>query len=227
MFEPGHPIISRKDWLQFSGQLSLYFSQAIDREQLDLPYWFLPLAGGVIVASPALLHRTGYKVGGPQPLGWTRVKAAVFQLKVGKTRLRVRRTNDGRFWIVSRWPPGVPMHSDKDSETLVHLFGSTPLVTKTLDEMLHLAYWFETNNPIASLHWSKASPGFLIGVLAFAIRRAESEGMKLSLNDLWVSSAHSRRMKSGRARYKNSQLLPPVDVKYALWHARLRAHLLC
>jgi hypothetical protein len=184
MLYEGHPDVSQQHWLAFSRQLSPHFSQAISREQLDLPHWFLPLARGAIVAGPPLLRCTGCKVRGRRSPEWTRVKTNVFQRDVGKTRLRVRRTNDGRFWIISRWPPGVSRLSDKYSETLVHIFGSTPLVTERLEEALHLAYWFQKNKPIASLRWSKASPAFLIGVLALAMVRAQREGVELSWNDL-------------------------------------------
>jgi hypothetical protein len=224
-FDVGHPLVSRKDWLQFSSQLSPYFSQAIDRETLDLPYWFLPLSRGVVVAGPLLLHRTGYRMRRGLLPDWKRVRADVYQRSIGKTRLRVRRTNDRRAWIISRWRPGISMHSDVDSETLAHRFGATPLVTGDLNEALHLAYWFEVNGQLLNLRWVKVSPGYLIGALAFAMHRAKREGTKLSWNDLWASNAHSRRMKLRRGNQRHAPLLPPVVVRIALrssaqsqWH---------
>jgi hypothetical protein len=46
--------------------------------------------------------------------------------------------------------------------------------------------------------------------------RALSGGLTVSWNDLWASRAHSRKMKSGRARYRNGKLLLPVAVRCAI-----------
>jgi hypothetical protein len=214
LFEPGHHTVELKDWTAcFRRNLNPYFSRAICRDQTELPYWFAPLAWGVIVAGPALLLRTACKV---SVLGWTRVDDKIYHRSIGKTRLRVRRTNDDQFWLISRWPPGKSMSSDRESETLVHGFGSTPLVTETLIEALHLAYWFQTNDPIGGLRWIKASPAFIVQAIAFADLRAKSEGLTISWNDLWASSSHLRRMKRGGARYRKGKLLLPVIVRAAL-----------
>jgi hypothetical protein len=211
LFE-GHPVVDRKHWISFCRNLNPYFSRAIGREQLDLPYWFAPLAWGVIVAGPALLLRTACK---ESVLGWTRRSDDVYQRAFGKVRVRVRRTNDG-YWLISRWQPGKSLRSDRNSETLLHSFGSTPLVTETLIEGLHLAYWFQTNDPIGGLNWTKACPTLLIQAIAFANHRAMSEGLTISWDDLRCSSSHSRRMKSGRARYTKGKLRLPVIVRCAL-----------
>src|ERR1700752_1170825 len=102
LFGPGHPIVDRKDWLAFSSQLSISFSRGINREHVELPFWMQPLALGVILPSPHLLRQTGYS--GPQP-GWRQLSAEVYHRALGKTRLRVRRTNDGKLWLISRWLP--------------------------------------------------------------------------------------------------------------------------
>lgn len=213
---PGHPDAPRKDWDSFSRQLSPYFSEAISREDIELPYWLLPLARGVILASPVLLGVTGYKKTRAIPHGWQKIRQDVYQLSVGKTRLRVRPTNDRRGWIISRWPPGISMHSDAESETLAHRFGATPLVTSDLNEALHLAYWFEVNHQGFNVHWVEVSPRCPIVLLAFAMQRANREGTKLSWNDLRVSNAHSRRMKRRQTNQRHAPLLPPVAVRLAL-----------
>ena len=212
LFDPSFPMISQKEWLKFSHGHSFHFSAVISRENIELPYWLVPTARGVVLPNLLLLRRTGYTPGAP-PLGWVRRTADDYQLTVGKARLRVRRSNDGRVWIISRWPDRVPMHSDKYSETLVFLFGSTPLVANDLHVALHLAYWFHVNPPMAGLRWRNA---YSVGALAFAVRRAQTEGLPINWDSLWASAAHSRRMKSGRAKYKNSKLLPPVDVRSVL-----------
>jgi hypothetical protein len=196
---------------------SHHFSTApffsVGREIGDPPYWFAPLAWGVVVNSSTLLLRTPCK---SSLLGWRQLSVDCYHLDLGKTRLRVRRTNDGRFWLISRWPPEKSMRSDRESETLVHGFGSAPLVTTDPLEAIHLAFWFLTNDAIGGLRWAKASPEFLIPAIAFANRRAKREGLTISWNDLWASSAHSRRMKRGGARHRNGKLLLPVIVRAAL-----------
>jgi hypothetical protein len=150
-FEPGHPIVSYQQWMNFrlemcdlqTSLIAPYFSGSVGRESIELPYWFLPLSRGVILPGPHLF-RPDFDPN-LAALGWTRRSADVFERTVDKTRLRVRRTNDGHFWIISRWPPNIRMNSDKRSETIVHRFGSTPLVTENLYEALYLAYRFEMN----------------------------------------------------------------------------------
>lgn len=222
LFEPGHYAVELKHWTTcFCGNLNPYFSGAIRRDQIDLPYWLTPLAWGVIVASPALLVRTRYS---GAPLGWTQLNASVYHRQIGKARFRVRRTNDGRLWLISRWPSGVPMRTDRDSETLVHEFGYTPLLADHPLAAMHLADWFhyqKPNDTIAGLRWAKAAPKNLVAAIEFADQRARSEGLRISWTDLWASSAHSRRMKSGQARYRKGKLLPPAIVRLALGTATL------
>jgi hypothetical protein len=212
MFEEGHPIISREDWLGLQSfqcsRLSLSFSGCVNREDVDLPYWFLPLSRGALIAGPGLL-RPHYNAK-LASRGWTRRSADCYERRIGKTRLRVRRTNDGRFWLISRWLPGVRMY-DSRSETIVHLFGSTPLVTANLHEALYLAHWFQTNKPLG-LRWTKASPYYLVDAIRLANERAQSGGLTISWNHLWASATQ----KSGRARYRNGKLMLPVLARYAL-----------
>ena len=126
LFEEGHPLISREDWLEYQSfqrsPLCLSYSECVNRENLNLPYWFLPLALGVLVAGPGFLRPHYIAKLALASRGWSKRSADCNERKVGKTRLRVRRTNDRRYWIISRWLPGVPMY-DTRSETIVCLFG--------------------------------------------------------------------------------------------------------
>ena len=214
LFEPGHRWVERKYWTaSFRYNLNPYFSRAIGRERLDLPYWFSPLAWGVIVAGPALLLRTACK---ESVRGWKHLSDDVYHRTFGKTRIRVRRTNDGRYWLISRWPPGQSMGSDRNSETLLHHFGSTPLVTETLIEGLHLAYWFQTNDPIGGLRWTRVCPTFVVQAIMLANDREKNEGLTFTWKNLWASAAHARRMKAGNAVYYNGKLRPSSIVRQAL-----------
>jgi hypothetical protein len=211
---PEYPDAPLADWRVFSSQLSPYFKEAISRESIDLPYWLNPMARGVLIAGPALLRGTAYKRYRGLPPEWKRVYRDIYQRNVGKTRLRVRPTNDRRAWLISRWGRGDAVHVDKHSDTLVFLFGATPVAGATRNEAMHLAYWFELNEPIPSFRWIKAAYGYLPFELTIAIRRAAQEGLSISWDHLWASCAHKRRVNAYRGR--SGPLPLPVDVRVAL-----------
>jgi hypothetical protein len=213
-FEEGHPIISQNDWLQFSRQLSLYFKTAINREAIELPHWYLPLSRGVLIAGPLLFRNLARKR--HRPSGWASLTADTYQRAVGETRLRVHRTRDGRFWTILRWPPGANLRSNKTAETLVHSFGSTPVLAATRYQAQRLAELFEARNPVTGLRWIRVSPRWLVGALEFAIGRAASEGLKLNWDYHWSSDA--RRVRS-RSTYTGRHPVP-IDVRFAFQAAR-------
>jgi hypothetical protein len=210
---PGNPNVPLKDWRSFSSQLSPYFREAISREDMDLPYWLKPMARGVILASSTLLRRTGSYVRG-LPRGWKRIRPDVYQLSIGKVRLRVQPTNDRRAWLILRWNRAV--HSEKDSETIVHRFGSTPLVVPSRNEAMRLASWFQANESRLQLRWERVANYWIVNELAMAMRRARREGLQISWDQLWTSNAHTRRLKTLKGRRRSRRLSPPLDVRDAL-----------
>jgi len=214
-FEQGHPLISENDWRQFSNQLSPYFKNVLDREKIELPHWFVPLARGVLIASPFLFRSLAPKR--RRPTGWTSLSPDTYQRVVGETRLRVRRTRDGRFWTILRWPPRANLRSNKQAETLVHRFGSTPVLAATRYQAQRLAELFEECGPLANLRWVRVSPPWLVGALEFAIRRARSEGREPRWDYYWSSDARRVRPQS---RYTGHPPAVPVDVRFALQAAR-------
>jgi hypothetical protein len=209
LFEQGHPLISENDWRQFSNQLSPYFKHVLDREKIELPHWFVPLARGFLIASPFLLRCLAHKR--RRPTEWTSLSLDTYQRVIGETRLRVRRTRDRRFWAILRWPPRTNLRSYKKAETLVHLFGSTPVLSTTRHQAQQLAELFEVRDAFSSLRWVAVSPKWLVGALAFAIRRAEFEGLKISWDYDWSSDARRVRF---RSTYTGQQPVP-VDVRFA------------
>jgi hypothetical protein len=213
-FEPGHPLVPENDWLQFSSQLPPWFTEAINREDIELPHWFVPLARGVVVASPFLLSGFGRK--GGRPSGWAPLSPETYQRAIGETRLRVRRTQDGRFWVILRWPPRANLRSNKRAETLVHTFGSTPLLAATLHQAQQLAELFEACGSFSGLRWVTVSPRWLVDALTFAILRAASEGLKINWDYHWSSDAGRVRP---RSTYTGRQPVP-VDVRFAFQAAR-------
>ena len=214
LFEPGHPPVPQNDWLQFSSHLPLYFKDAIKSESIELPHWFLPLSRGVLIAGPYLFRSLARKR--RRPSGWASLAADTYELAVGETRLRVRRTRDGRFWTILRWSPGANLRSNKTAETLVHIFGSTPVLAATRYQAQRLAELFEACSPVAGLRWVRVSPRWLVGALEFAIRRAASEGLKLNWDYHWSSDARRLRSRST----STGQQPVPLDVRFAFQAAR-------
>jgi hypothetical protein len=217
-FEPGHPHVPKNDWRQFSSQLSPYFKQAINREEIELPHWFVPLARGIVVASPYLLRSFAHRR--RRPSGWAFLSPDTYQRAVGDTRLRVRRTRDGRFWTILRWPPGANLRSNKRAQTVVHGLGSTPVLAASRYQAQQLAELFEACRASAGLRWATVSPTWLVGALAFAIRRARSEGHEIRWDYYWSSDA--RRLRP-RSTCTGRPPAPPVDVRFALQAASSRS----
>jgi hypothetical protein len=213
--ESQHPLVSENDWVQFSSQRSLYFRQAIDREAIQLPHWFLPLSRGVLVAGPLLFRNLARKR--RRPSGWAPLSPETYQRDIGETRLRVCRTHDGRFWMILRWPPRANLRSNKQAESIVHRFGSTPVLAATRYQAQRLAELFEECGPVANLRWVRASPPWLVGALEFAIRRARSEGREPSWDYNWSSDARRVRPQS---RHSGRPPAVPADVRFALQAAR-------
>jgi hypothetical protein len=208
-------LISENDWLQFSRQLPLYFRQAIHREAIQLPHWFLPLSRGILIAGPLLFRNLARKR--RRPSGWASLSPETYQRDIGRTRLRVCRTYDGRFWMILRWAPWANLRSNKQAETLVHRFGSTPVLTSTRYQAQRLAELFEECGPAVSLKWDRVSPRWLVGALQFTIRRARSEGREPRWDYDWSSDARRVRPQS---RYSGRPPPLPVDVRFALQAAR-------
>ena len=74
-----HPHIPLSGWQTFRKEFSPYLiKEVIDRSEIKLPDWFVPLARGVAIASDHLLHRAGYRPGSYRPRGWRKTECDVF-----------------------------------------------------------------------------------------------------------------------------------------------------
>ena len=64
IYAPAHPNVALSDWHSFrEGFPPRPISEVIDRSEILLPDWFVPLARGVAIASKDLLHSAAYYPG--------------------------------------------------------------------------------------------------------------------------------------------------------------------
>jgi hypothetical protein len=69
--EAQHPDAPLSDWTTFKRDFSPYqIEEVIDRSNIQLPCWFVPLARGIAIPSPHLLSRAGYRPGSRRAKGW-------------------------------------------------------------------------------------------------------------------------------------------------------------
>jgi hypothetical protein len=111
----------------FRRSLHPYVSEAILRDQTELPPDFVAWAPGVVVASDHLLRAAGWRPGARRPPGWRKGKGLEDTFfNDGEFRLMVR--GCGEFWTVER-----------DSEiVLVFRFGFQPVFTRTVEGAMYL-----------------------------------------------------------------------------------------
>ena len=164
MFEEGHPIISLKDWQGFKswqkfqiGFPSHLIDEVIDRNGTGLLDWFVPLARGGAIASDALLRQAGHHPRMYRPRGW-REGSRDYYCQVIRDQggrwlygLAVRRCDKHEWWVIER------MVADVD-EVLVHMFGSTPIFTRSYQAAMRLAMYCHANGPPSDLRWIKTVP---------------------------------------------------------------------
>jgi hypothetical protein len=176
-YEEGHPDVTLKDWQGFkSWQKSCkilplhHIDEVIDRDESGcIPHWFAPLARGVVIASDTLLREAGYHSGSGRPSFWTRTSHNVFKWDLNHCGRFVQGFGD--LWIVGEW--GV-VTLDK---TLVHVFGSTPILTRNYQSAIHLATYNWKNGFPGSLRFIKTSPTNVDAAIEFARKRRSNEAL--------------------------------------------------
>jgi hypothetical protein len=123
-----HPDVPLSDWEAFRNEASPYFiEKVLDRSAIRLPPWHAPLARGAVIPSPYLLGRAGYCPGSYRARGWIKTNSEELFKDLGRICLIVLKC--GAFWRITRdfgaW--GRPHNHMNDA--LVHMFGSTPVLT--------------------------------------------------------------------------------------------------
>jgi len=176
MFEAGHPDVPLLDWETFCKNISPFLiGEVVDRNEVKLPDWVLPLARGVAYASDHLLRTAGYRVGSSRPRGWKKTHWGVYRRDTDLTTLKVRGYSNQKLWMISRWNLNQP-GGHYWSETLVYLFGSTPIVTPNYQSAIYLAEYCLANRLIG-LHWVSTHPVDYESAIEFAKKRRVNEAL--------------------------------------------------
>jgi hypothetical protein len=88
-YDPDHPNVTLPDWEEFkeTARSQYMITKVVDRKTCGFfPDEFMPLARGVVIASPALLDDAGYRLGRACPRDWVTNNGDVYWLELGRTR---------------------------------------------------------------------------------------------------------------------------------------------
>ena len=186
--EVGHPDVPLSDWDYFRNWVSPYpIEKVLDRSEAGLPDWCLPLARGAAIASSYLLRKAGYCAGSRRASGWSKPKGDELFRDLGEDCLIVQRCKP--FWRIV-WDTGNLTHSNF---ALVHVFGSTRIITRTYQEATYLAEFYYFNGPSSELHWVNECPVDISGAIDFALdRRIDEARAARSLGAPRPGSANAR-----------------------------------
>jgi hypothetical protein len=174
-----HPDVPLSDWEAFRNEASPYLiERVLDRSETRLPRWFLPLARGAAIASPYLLARAGYRPGSYRAPGWRKPKRKPSHEEVfkdlGRECLIVLRCKP--FWWIALNTGSLGRLHDHTNFALVHIFGSTPILTRTYQEATYLAEFCFKEGPLPTgLCWVRECPDDMNGAIDFSLDRGVDE----------------------------------------------------
>ena len=107
-----HPDVSLSDWEAFRSWVSSHpMEKVVNRSDIALPDWYLPLARGAAFPSANLLCRAGYRPGAYRARGWLKAREEVFK-DLGRECLIVQRCKP--FWRIG-WDTGTSGRPHKHS----------------------------------------------------------------------------------------------------------------
>jgi hypothetical protein len=174
--DEGHPDVSLSDWKTFQREFSPYLiEEVVARSSIKLPDWFMPLARGIAIPSSYLLGRAGYRSGSYRASGWSKPHCDVLSKDIGPDSLIVRGYCGQPFWQIERnGSPGRRPHNHPNM-ALVHLFGSTPVLTRTYHAATFLAEFCYLNGPPPGLRWVDECPDDVSGAIKYAQQRRINE----------------------------------------------------
>ena len=156
--EDGHPDVSLLDWETFRREFSRHLlEEVLNRSQIKLLDRFVPLARGVGIPSAYLLSRAGYRPGSRRPPGWSKPHCDVLWKDIGRDSLIVRGYCGQPLWQIERKGSPNRPHGQPNM-TLVHNFGSTPILTRNYQSATYLAEFCYRNGPPAGLRWVERMP---------------------------------------------------------------------
>jgi hypothetical protein len=149
-----------------SSEVPSLFECLMDRDQTEMPEYYLPEAQGVVIAGEAMLRAAGYRPGSYRPrlFGkpvWYQEKRHVFRrLTYDEGRvLQVRGCGD--FWVVERFYQGDTRPDGLgyayNISALVCAFSGRPIWTRKCQAAMRLAdYCDPTPQPPVAGFWKKA-----------------------------------------------------------------------
>jgi hypothetical protein len=182
IYQEGHPYVPLADWQEFRKGFSPYLiDEVIDRSEIQLPDWFVPLARGVAIAGNHLLSRAHYYPGSYRPRGWQKTHCDVFIKQAVRSKdmvfatLIVRQYRNQRWWTIER------LHPDRRyqdvSDVLVFNFGSTPIFCWNYQSAMRLAEYCHVDGPPSGLRWVVACPDNKDGAIKLARDRLKAEAL--------------------------------------------------
>ncbi len=169
-----HPDVSLSDWEAFQKWVSPYpMERVVNRSDIALPDWYGPLARGAAFPSSSLLRVAGYRPGAHRPRGWLKAKEEVFK-DLGRKCLIVQSCKP--FWRIGFDPGTLSRPHNHSNFALVHIFGSTPIITHTYQEATYLAeFCFKEGPLLTGLRWVQECPDDMDGAIDFAHERCINE----------------------------------------------------
>jgi hypothetical protein len=108
-YDVDHPNVSLSEWQTFLKEPPPHLiGEVIDRSKLGLPWWFVPFARGIAIASNALLREAGHRLGMHRPRGWLNYNVDMFRWMIdwdpfNRRWLLVRQCNNQGLWTIERW----------------------------------------------------------------------------------------------------------------------------
>jgi hypothetical protein len=170
-----HPDVSLSYWEAFRNQAPPNFAEKVlDRSATRLPNWYVPLARGAMIPSSYLMRRAGYRSGSYRARGWLRPNYKELFKDVGRIRLIVLKC--GTFWRITRDIGAWRRPHQHMNFALVHIFGSTPVLTRTYQEATYLAEFCSKGGRLpAGLCWVHECPDEMDDAIDFALQRAFDE----------------------------------------------------
>lgn len=179
-YDVERPEIRLLEWERFCEEFPPHLIEhALDRDKACLPDWFMPLAWGVAIASDELLREAGYRDGMREPGGWREATPHYFEHDIENDHwfrgsfLLVRESDETGLWTIERLAPSRRYEVD---QVLGHIFGGTPIFTRSYQSAMCLAMHCHIKEPPPGLRWIKAPQRNEVkGVTEFARMRRFDE----------------------------------------------------
>lgn len=186
-----HPDIPQSDWDAFQRWGSPYV-KVLDRNSVNLPDWFVPLARGVATPSRYLLRLAGYGRGWRRPPGWRKGPRGELTKEFNQECLIV---TPGPLCRIEREGTLQRPHL-RVNMTLAHEFGPTPILAGSVQVAICLAEFCILPGRLPlKLCWAEACPDDVKGAIEYAHQRRINEARSAAAFQLAPAllPAHSKQ----------------------------------